>query len=70
MYKPFYTTIIPSHNRNKILPLSIKSVLNQTHNNWFLILVDDGPTQSTTEVGSHINDSESISIYAPKGKND
>lgn len=68
MYKPFSTTIIPLYNRDEILLLTIKSILNQTYNNWLLILVDNGPTQSIKEVGSHINDSESISYMLAKVK--
>jgi len=42
--------IIPTYNRSKSLPLSVKSVLDQTRDNWELIIIDDGSEDSTQEV--------------------
>lgn len=42
--------IMPSYNTGSYIVESIQSVLNQTYNNWELILVDDCSTDNTDEV--------------------
>ena len=42
-----FSIIIPTYNREKFLPKAIESVINQSHNNWELIIVDDGSTDNT-----------------------
>lgn len=46
----FISVIIPTYNRDFFLPKAIDSVLNQTHRNFELIVVDDGSTDSTAEL--------------------
>ena len=50
---PFFSIIIPTYNREHILPKTIKSVVNQNFNDWELIVVDDGSTDKTKDL---IND--------------
>jgi glycosyltransferase involved in cell wall biosynthesis len=45
-----FSIVIPTYNRAHILPSTIESVINQTYNNWELIIVDDGSTDNTKEV--------------------
>lgn len=42
--------IVPAYNVGKWLPRCIKSVINQTHKNWELILIDDGSTDNTGDI--------------------
>ena len=42
--------ITPVYNVEKFIVETIESVLNQSHSNWELILVDDGSTDSSTEI--------------------
>lgn len=42
--------IIPFYNRQDILPLCIKSVQNQTYQNWELLLINDGSTESLDDL--------------------
>jgi glycosyltransferase involved in cell wall biosynthesis len=52
---PHFSIIIPTYNRANMLSSSIESVLNQTFNDWELIVVDDGSTDNTKELmGSFI----------------
>ena len=42
--------IMPVYNREKTVANAIESVLNQTHKNFQLIIVDDGSLDGTEEV--------------------
>jgi glycosyltransferase involved in cell wall biosynthesis len=50
MPSPFFSIIIPTYNRSNIIENTIQSVLNQTFQNFELIIVDDGSTDNTEEV--------------------
>lgn len=41
--------IVPTYNRATLLPTCIKSIQEQTYNNWELIIVDDGSTDGTVD---------------------
>ena len=43
--------IMPTYNRAYIIERAIKSVLDQTYNNWELIIVDDASEDNTTQIG-------------------
>ena len=42
--------VMPTYNNEETIQLSIESVLNQTHENFSLIIVDDGSTDRTEEI--------------------
>jgi len=56
MGKPLISVIIPTHNRAELLRRAIKSVLNQTFEDFELIVVDDASTDSTPEVATGFDD--------------
>ncbi|MCB9813231.1 MAG: glycosyltransferase family 2 protein [Pseudomonadales bacterium] len=55
-----FSIIVPTYNRAYILRNLIRSVLNQTYNDWELLIVDDGSTDSTKEVVKKISDKRII----------
>ncbi len=50
------SVIIPTHNRAEFLPSAITSVLNQTFQDFEIIIVDDGSKDNTQEVVLNFND--------------
>ena len=47
---PFFSVIIPTYNRAATISSAIRSVINQSFNNWELIVMDDGSTDITKDV--------------------
>jgi glycosyltransferase involved in cell wall biosynthesis len=60
---PFFSVIIPTYNRSHILPETIASVLNQTFQNFEVIIVDDGSTDTTKELITKIANTDSRVRY-------
>ena len=50
MKKNIITVIIPVYNSEKYLEKTIKSILEQTYNNYELILIDNGSTDNSAEM--------------------
>lgn len=50
------TVCIPTYNRVNLLPIAIASVLEQTEQDFELIVCDDGSSDGTVEVMSHYQD--------------
>ena len=53
--KPLVSVIIPTYNRGHFIEESIRSVIEQTYENWELIIVDDGSEDDTWEVIQSLN---------------
>ncbi len=49
-HQPLVSVIIPTYNYGSFISESIKSVINQTHDNIEIIVVDDGSTDNTKSV--------------------
>jgi len=50
--EPLFSVVIPTCNRAALLPGAVDSVLAQRWRHWELIIVDDGSTDTTPEVGA------------------
>ncbi len=61
------SVIMPSYNTEQYIAKSIQSVIDQTHTNWELIIVDDCSTDNTDDVVASFDD-ERI-IYLKNEKN-
>ncbi|MEO6884272.1 MAG: glycosyltransferase family A protein [Bacteroidia bacterium] len=47
---PFFSVIIPTHNRSGLLVRALKSLLSQTEKNWEAIIIDDESTDDTEKI--------------------
>ena len=59
---PKISILMPTYNRGAFIGETIESILNQTYQNWELIIVDDGSDDDTEEVISQVKD-ERIRFY-------
>jgi len=53
---PFFSVVVPTHNRAHFLSKAIESVLAQTCTDWELIIIDDGSTDNTKELVEQFTD--------------
>ena len=67
---PKVSVIIPTHNRAEFLRSAITSVLNQTFQNFEIVIIDDASKDHTQEVIAHFNDTRIKAIYNQVSKGD
>ena len=60
---PQFSVVIPTHNREQLLPRTIESALAQTFTDYELLIVDDGSTDGTREVVEQYAETESHVSY-------
>ena len=49
MINPLISVLVPSYNHGKFISQTIASILNQTHNNFEIVIVDDGSSDDSIE---------------------
>ncbi len=54
--QPFFSIIIPSYNRPDLLKEALLSVINQSFEDWEVIIIDDGSEIDVQEVVSQVQD--------------
>lgn len=57
------TIIIPTYNRGSLLRRTIKSVLDQTYQNWVCVVLDDGSTDNTPQLMGEVQESDPRIFY-------
>jgi len=62
------TVYVPTHNYGKYLDRSIQSVLQQTMEDWELIVIDDGSTDDSREILGKYKDHEKIRVIEQENK--
>lgn len=50
MVRPEVSVVMPAYNSEALISSSIRSVLNQTFENWELLVVDDGSVDKTSSI--------------------
>lgn len=53
---PYFSIIMPTKNREKIISQPIKSIINQTFQDWELIVIDDHGIDNTKEIMENFKD--------------
>ena len=65
--RPFFSVVIPTHNRAEMLKDAIRSVLGQTFQEFEMLVVDDYSTDHTQEAVASFNDPRIIYIMNDRG---
>ena len=63
----FFSVIIPLYNKENYIEETIKSVLNQSFNDFEVIIVDDGSTDDSLKLASQLQNSK-ITIITQKNQ--
>ena len=50
MDKPFFSIVIPVHNSESYLEKSLNSIINQTFQNFEVLIIDDSSSDNTVKV--------------------
>jgi len=53
-----FSIIIPTYNRARLISRAIESILAQNFSDWEMIVIDDGSTDTTSDILRHYCDSE------------
>jgi len=61
--EPLVTIGLPCYNVEKYIEFSILSILNQSYQNWELIIIDDNSTDTTAEIIDRFKDNSKIKIH-------
>ncbi len=48
--QPLVSVIMPNYNGEQFLSAAVQSVVNQTYQNWELLIIDDGSTDGSVEI--------------------
>ena len=64
-FKPIITVIMPCYNASQFISEAINSVINQTYQNWELIIVDDCSSDDSVEIiNQYIKTDNRIKLFS------
>ncbi|MDK6374581.1 glycosyltransferase family 2 protein [Aerococcus urinae] len=61
--RPKFSIVIPAYNAEKFISSAIESVLNQTYEDWELILIENGSTDNTTKICKNFLTDKRIKLF-------
>ncbi len=62
MESPFVTVVIPAFNHERFVKEAVESVLNQDFSDWELLIIDDGSTDSTSQIVDLYKDHPKVKV--------
>jgi len=65
---PLISIVMPSYNHGKFIGKSIDSILNQTYENWELLIIDNNSTDETTDVLKKYKSEKRINVFYVNNK--
>ncbi|MGE5219465.1 MAG: glycosyltransferase family 2 protein, partial [Chloroflexota bacterium] len=66
MTQPFFSIVIPTFNRCELFPLAVRSILNQTFQDFEIVLSDNCSADSTPEVAKQFTDPRFHYVRTPR----
>ncbi|KUO69201.1 MAG: hypothetical protein APF83_05155 [Lutibacter sp. BRH_c52] len=66
MITPKVSIIVPCYNQSQFMNAALQSVLEQTHQNWECIIVNDGSTDKTNEIAGKWVEKDNRFVYFKK----
>src|SRR6056300_1045134 len=64
---PYFSVVIPLYNKEKFIEDTLKSVLNQTFNDFEVIIVNDGSSDNSLSIVEQFK-SEKIRLFTNKNR--
>ncbi|MEL6603515.1 MAG: glycosyltransferase family A protein [Cyanobacteria bacterium J06614_10] len=64
--EPLVSVVIPAYNAADYLPETIQSVIDQSYENWELLVVDDGSTDATPTLVQRFHEADRRVRHVPK----
>jgi hypothetical protein len=66
MAAPFFSVVIPTYNRSELFPLAVRSILQQTFENFEIIVSDNCSVDNTAEVARQFTDPRVQYVRTPQ----
>lgn len=66
MAAPFFSVVIPTYNRSELFPLAVRSILQQTFENFEIIVSDNCSVDNTPEVARQFTDPRVQYVRTPQ----
>lgn len=68
MTKPYFSIVIPTHNRSRLILDTLRSLQVQTFRNFECVIVDDGGSDDTADVVASLDDARFKYIWKEHGE--